>query len=278
MPTAPSSKTLFVCEGACLQPIDVICCILTAAMATTDHAPTYALALETSSTRGRIALGRGAGILETCALREPRAHAAELLPAIDALCASHGVRPDAIGHVFVSNGPGSFTGLRIGVTVARMLALATNAVLVAVPTLDVIAQNALADDDPPPDVVVVLDAKRKHVFAAGFELRDGVYHGTSAPTEVDPALYLAGRDRSVGLLGEGIGYHRSAIEQTGLRILAETLWPPRVETVYRIGFERAAAGECTQRDALLPIYIRPPEAEEKWQERKTRGPNTPNSL
>src|ERR1043166_5745410 len=232
-----------------------------------------ALAIETSSASGSVAVGRGAEVLGVRCFTRPRAHAVEFLPSIDELCREHRIAPAEIGLVFVSAGPGSFTGLRIGITAARTLALANGAKIVALPTLEVIAQNALDLSDAPQCVCVVLDAKRARVYTACFalsEARNGTdgkyakYVPMDAPREADPAAYLASQPRECAVLGEGVPYHQAAVSNSGLRILPPELFPPRVETVYRLGFARAMRGEFVPSRDLVPVYIRPPEAEEVW--------------
>jgi tRNA threonylcarbamoyladenosine biosynthesis protein TsaB len=229
----------------------------------------HALAFETSCAVGSVALGRGAEVLETRTLSRPKAHAVEFLPAVKALCETHHVEPSSIRRVYVSAGPGSFTGLRIGVTAARMIGFATGAGVVAVPTLEVIAQNALEIDPPPPRVAVVLDAKRNRVYTAAFVHHDGAYVPTCGALEADPFAFLSAQPDDCAVLGEGVLYHRTAIEKSSRPILPESLYRPRAETVYRLGFERAERGEFSDRRNLVPTYIRPPEAEEVW-ERKQR--------
>lgn len=231
---------------------------------------TWALAFETSTARGSIALGRGRQVLETRQFSAPRKHAVEFLPTIESLCHGYGIKPAAIRWVFVSIGPGSFTGLRIGVTAARMLALATGASIVAVPTAEAIAENALDATTPPRFVAVLLDAKRSRVFAATFSLIRGAYVPVSEPMEAEPGDYLGRQDPSCAVIGEGVAYHRPAVEASRMDILPETLWPPRAETVYRLGFTRAARGDVSNRRTLVPLYIRPPEAEEKFADTETR--------
>jgi len=241
---------------------------------TTTHLG-YGLAFETSGAIGQITLGDAGSTLETRSLSGPRRHAAEFLPTVAALCRDHSVNPSAIRHIYVSAGPGSFTGLRIGITAARMIALATGADIVAVPTLEVVAQNAM-DASPPPDyVAVVLDAKRKRVYAAAFRRLDIEYAPTSDPAEVAPADFLARQPRTCAVLGEGVAYHRKAIEASGLVVLPDALHAPRAETVYRLGVQRARRGLADDPRRLIPVYIRPPEAEEKWLLRQTRAPDGP---
>lgn len=269
-------------------------------MATTSESETaYGLAFKTSSALGEVALGQGSRVIEARAFSGPRRHAVEFLSTVDAICRSHQVRPSMIKRVYVSCGPGSFTGLRIGISAARAMGLACNARIVTLPTLEIIAQNAMflgrsegrplllggdaggvqpssgvgggwSSDEPPQRVAVVLDAKRKRVYAAAFVRRDDRYVATTDAIEADPAEFLAGQraiDKFCAVLGEGILYHKQAVEASGLPIVPESLYQPRAETVYRLGVAGASEGKFTDRRALIPTYIRPPEAEEKWNRR-----------
>jgi tRNA threonylcarbamoyladenosine biosynthesis protein TsaB len=237
--------------------------------------PWACLAVETSGRLGSVALGRGDEIKEAMTFSAARRHAVELLPIVEAICRKHGVRPADIGEVYVSGGPGSFTGLRIGITFAKVLTLGGRTRVVRVPTLDVIAQNALTLEHPPAHLAVVLDAKRGRVYAAVFELVGpgrSAYQCTSAPAEVEPADFLTRMPPGSAVVGEGIAYHRAAVESSGLVILPEACNPARAEEVYRLGRRRAAANQYDDPTTLTPIYIRRPEAEEVYERTQQTTP------
>lgn len=230
----------------------------------TEQANISVLALETSGRVGSVALGAGDSLVEARTFEAANSHGVELLPTVASICSRAGLTPDAIRQVYVSAGPGSFTGLRVGVTFAKALAFATGAKVVCVPTLAVIAANALDLSDPPPRVVPVLDAKRKRVYAAAFELRAGGYEPIDEPLERDPAEYLA-KQGPAGVLGEGVAIHRTVLEVTqGVTILPESLHRARAENVLALGRKLAAAGQFTDIGKLVPTYIRLPEAVERW--------------
>lgn len=235
----------------------------------------YGLAFETSGAIGGVALGRDGELMEGRRLSRPLRHAVEFVATLADLCHVHGVPPDRVGTIYVSVGPGSFTGLRIGIAAARMLSMASGARLVAVPTLDVIAQNALDLPDPPDRVAVVLDAKRRNTFAAVFARQANLYVPVSAPAEVEPTAFLteliSGGYRC-GVLGEGVAIHRAAIEGTGVAILPDELHAARCEMVYRLGHQLERQSRFTPRRELIPHYLRPPEAEEKWRRRQAQLP------
>jgi tRNA threonylcarbamoyladenosine biosynthesis protein TsaB len=232
-----------------------------------NHPPSleasHALAFDTSSAIGSVALGRGPDILDSRRLTAPFRHAAQFVPTIEALCRDHGVAPAGVRCVFVSIGPGSFTGLRIGVAVARAMALALEVGIVAVPTLEAIAQNAMDLPTPPRDIAVLLDAKRKNVYACAFALDDGRYRTAGDPAEVEPAAFLARQPSTCAVLGEGIAQHREVVEASGLEILPVELHAARAEAVYRLGWLGATEDRFTPARQLVPHYVRPPEAEEK---------------
>src|SRR5208282_2376277 len=113
-----------------------------------------ALAIETSGRLGSVALLQGSAVLVEQSFSHGLKHAAGLLPMIDQMVRGQGWEPADLQHVYISQGPGSFTGLRIGVTLAKTLSLATGARVVPVPSLQVLAHNAPADAT---NVIIVLD-------------------------------------------------------------------------------------------------------------------------
>lgn len=223
------------------------------------------LAIETSSRRGSVALVESGAVVAEEVFSQGLQHAAGLLPIIDSLMRGRGRTPGDLEQVYVSAGPGSFTGLRIGITVAKAIALASRRVkLVAVPTVRVLAENAPAEAR---QLVIVLDAKRGQIFTARFE-RDGDGDWLERePAHLDSlAEVLARSPRPVHLLGEGIPYHRAHIPSSGDVIVpGEEAWRPRAAVVAQLGMAMAAAGQFTEPDRLTPIYVRKPEAEEKWE-------------
>ncbi len=233
---------------------------------TVAHEPNI-LAIETSGRVGSVALACGCELKQSARFRADFSHAAELLPTIDELCHPLSWAPGDIDHVYLSIGPGSFTGLRIAVTLARTLALSIKADIVAVATLEVIAQNALLAGEPPPHVAVLLDAKRGQVYSAAFERAEGRYARTVHACIADPIEFLNGLPQPVSVLGEGVTYHREGLASVAHTELPEALWPPRMETVLKLGYEKAQRGEFVQATALGPVYLRRPEAEEVWERR-----------
>ncbi|MBC7784886.1 MAG: tRNA (adenosine(37)-N6)-threonylcarbamoyltransferase complex dimerization subunit type 1 TsaB, partial [Burkholderiales bacterium] len=126
-----------------------------------------ALALETSGRIGSVALVEDDQIVAADQFPHGLQHAATILPMIDRLTRARGWRPSDLQHVYVSVGPGSFTGLRIGVTLAKTLSLSIGCKIVAVPSARVLLMNV---PDEAREVIIVLDAKRGQIFTARYSL------------------------------------------------------------------------------------------------------------
>jgi tRNA threonylcarbamoyladenosine biosynthesis protein TsaB len=171
------------------------------------------------------------------------AHAGKLLVLVEDALAAAGAGWDDVERVAVGVGPGSFTGLRLGIATARGLAQARDLPLVGVSSLAALAAGASAD-------VAVIDARRGEVFA----LAEGAF-GPAAFAPDD----LAARIRSGWLtVGDGAVRFREPLERAGAVIPADDSPLHRVSAlqVCRLG----ATGDPADRDALLPDYRREPDA------------------
>jgi tRNA threonylcarbamoyladenosine biosynthesis protein TsaB len=223
-----------------------------------------AIAIETSGRVGSIAVVDGAGVVVEEQFQHGLKHAAQIVPIVDRLCRERSWSPRDLDHLYVSVGPGSFTGLRIGITLAKTLAFATGVKLVAVPTVRVLVENAPADAQ---HVIIVLDAKRDQIFTARFE-RDGAAWIEREPAHLGSLTDMLARSpRPVLLIGEGIPYHERFVpKEAGVAVSPPEMWSARAAAVAKLGIAMAARGEFADPYTLAPIYIRKPEAEERREE------------
>jgi tRNA threonylcarbamoyladenosine biosynthesis protein TsaB len=148
------------------------------------------LAVETSSRVGSVALWADGRTLAERATSQALRHGARLFVELREVHEAAGLRPADVGLIAVSQGPGSYTGLRIGLTAARTAAYVLDKPLLGVPSLDVIAENA------PPEwehVAAVLDAKRGEAYAALYARRGGELVRQTPYGVVRPAAHPPGQ-------------------------------------------------------------------------------------
>lgn|GEM_PF-211247 len=234
----------------------------------TGHTVIKALAIETSGRVGSVAAVRNGQVLQEISFPHGLGHAAGIVRLLNELCIAQGWRPRELSELYISIGPGSFTGLRIAVTLAKSVALAVGLKVVAVPSVRVLAMNA------PPEarhVLIVLDARRGQAYCARFErVDDGSATFGQVWLETRPAHVealdsaLADCPRPIYLLGEGIDYHRQRIvADAGIVITPAESWRARAGAVAALGWEMGRAGQFTEAQELAPLYLRLPEAQEK---------------
>ena len=236
------------------------------------------LAVETSGRLGSVAIAVGRQILAETAFSSPMRHSSEIFPAICSLLKRFGKTPKQIEHIYISVGPGSFTGLRIAVSIAKIMHLANSSKIVAVDTLDVIAANAddyiRQEKTEVEHIAVILDAKRGQFYTAAYQYTgdekrtasDGIWKKIFPDSLMTSSQFLdrfAGKAKPVWLLGEGLVYYEDKFKAEGIRFLDENYWTPRAEKVHMLGWKMAAAGQFADPLLLQPKYMRKPEAKEK---------------
>ena len=236
------------------------------------------MALETSASRGSVALGEGAQVFSEREFTADQKHAGELLATMAALLGEQGWEVGDLEHVYVSAGPGSFTGLRIGVTAAKVLGWAQVTKLVAVVSTEAAVLNvdeAMGGQEVRYGAVLI-DAKRKGVYGAVYErVASGDFSGSYIPgwrCVAAPRVMTAGelkeyKYRPMVVLGDGLRVHGEALAGEGVLHLGEEFWQPRARNVLRCGWLRAEGGLFVKPEELGPIYLRRPEAEERWGKR-----------
>ena len=191
-------------------------------------------------------------------------HARQLLPLARALLDRAGLRFADVERIGVGVGPGTFTGLRIGVATARALAQASGAELAAVSTLRALAAGT-GHDGP---VLAVLDARRGEAFAAAWRGDEELIAPRAVRPEVLPEL-VASRPEPAGTwlaAGDGAVAFRTTLEPAAVAVPADGNPCHRVSA---LAICRLAAGSApVARDALIPEYVRLPDAEEARRRRQ----------
>ncbi len=224
-----------------------------------------ALIIETSHQPGLVALAEADRLLAERRLDQARRHARDLAPAVAELLRQQDWKPRDIEVVIVGRGPGSYTGLRVGIMSAKTFAYATGCRLLAVDTFAAIARQA-----PPPAMVVdvIADAQQDKVYVQRYRREGMAWIAATELAIVHVDESVARLTSEVWVSGPGLEKHRARMP-AAVRVVDQAAWFPDAASVLGLGLERWRRGEADEPFKVEPLYLRPSSAEEKWDSRTT---------
>lgn len=237
--------------------------------------PDLVLAIETSHTRGSVALGQVGESPRLEMLPPGLVHARELHPAIDRVTQAYGATPADLDGIVVSHGPGSYTGIRVGVSTAKSLGYALDIPAIGRSSLETIARHAALESSHTGELWVVVDARRGTCYSARFRCESGAITRVSPDRLDEVAPLFASLDTDATLVGSGA---RTLPGAENFDRLPESLDCPDASSIFAVGATAFAAGASadltsnlppatgeidSDPHALMPVYFRPSEAEEK---------------
>ena len=238
----------------------------------------YILALDSTAIAATVALCDDEKMLSLSTIENGNTHSQTLLPMVEQTLSQFELRPTDVELFACSYGPGSFTGVRIGVSTVKGLAFGTGIPCIGVSTLEALAENLVGFDGI---LCPVMNARRNQVYNALFECKNGVITRLCE----DRAIALADLDAELAampnapvyLVGDGYDLAISALEASAGRIrntpvLLRTQNAYSVAQVARLQYER---GVRTSDSELVPVYLRPCQAERERMERLEKE-NTTN--
>jgi tRNA threonylcarbamoyladenosine biosynthesis protein TsaB len=216
------------------------------------------LIIETAHRQGHVALAVGERVVGTRPLEESRRHARDLAPRAQELLREQGWRARDLAGVIVGRGPGSYTGLRVGLISAKTLAYATGCTLLGVDTFAAIALQAPAEAST---VDVVADAQQGKVYVQRFIRGQGgalAIQLCSAWLEsLPPGSWVTGP--GLESLPADIPKHMQQAPSTD--------WLPRPESLLALALARLGRGEKDDPFTLEPLYLRASSAEQRWRKK-----------
>jgi tRNA threonylcarbamoyladenosine biosynthesis protein TsaB len=230
------------------------------------------LLLETSGAVGLVGLGLGPRILAQQALDLHHRHNRDLAPLVASLLQGASWRARDLQAVIVSRGPGSYTGLRVGIMSAKTLAYATGCGLVAVETFACLARQAPQEVK---SLEVIADAQQGNIYTQAFERNGstGVWQVASELSVEPLSEWLARRQDSIWVTGPGLLRYAEQVGRAE-KTLPSEFWLPKLGTLLEMGIEQGpiAADDLL---ALEPLYLRPSSAEQKWDNLGKNSLNSP---
>lgn len=218
------------------------------------------LILETSGRVGQVAVAAGPLLLQLRSLDEARRHARDLAPTVATLLAEQNWKPRDLQAVIVSRGPGSYTGLRVGIMSAKTLAYATGCALIAI---DTFAAVALQSPDEAQTVDVLADAQQDKLYWQRFACAGTAWRPAAELQIMAATDWLKQRDASAWVTGAGLRVLGDRLS-TDSRVVAAERWEPKVESLLQLGLARYQAGQRDDPWILEPLYARASSAEEKF--------------
>jgi len=216
------------------------------------------LGIDTATWTATAGVVRDGEVLGEGVYREERSHTRSLTQLVDRVLGDAGLAIADVDGLAVSIGPGSFTGLRVGLALAKGIAFAGGLPIAAVSTLEALAWAA--DAAPGDTVCAALDARKREVYAASFSMTpDGPRRET--PDEALAPAALAERLRPGTILVGDAGDAYGAVLGARAVLRPFVTHHPRGSIVARLGWQRLCAGAAEPIGPLEPVYVRPPDAE-----------------
>lgn len=201
-------------------------------------------------------------------------HSQTIMPMLEHLKNLIEIDLEKVDAIAVTSGPGSFTGLRIGVSSAKAMAMALEVPLIGIPTLDVMANNITYTDAI---ICPIMDARRNQVYTAYYEWRgeELVRLSDHLGIEIDELLELLKQtNRKVIFLGDGVKVFKEKIESIlghQANFAPSFLMMQRAGTLAHLACTAFEKGECVDPNTFVPLYLRKSQAEREREEREASG-------
>ncbi len=221
------------------------------------------LSIETATGCGSVALTRGTlqdgTLLAEYTHRPDITHSRKLLGLVEHVMGMEQVGWQDVDGISVSLGPGSFTGLRIGLAAAKGLAMAAGIPLAGIPTLEALAWQCRGATRP---VCSLIDARKGQVYAAGYDFVNGRLTAQGETRAIDPEQLAAQIDTPTIFVGPGIqAYPEIFHHHPDIECVPQAIVHPRAGMVGFLGAQQLAQNDGPAPDSLVPCYIRASEAQ-----------------
>jgi tRNA threonylcarbamoyladenosine biosynthesis protein TsaB len=231
------------------------------------------LAIDTTADVCSVALCDEVRLVAEMTVNTGNTHSQTLLPLVEQVLKITNTSIDDIELFACSTGPGSFTGVRIGVATVKGIAYGRNIPCASVSTLEALAYNLIGFDGI---ICPVMNARRSQVYNALFECEGGNLKRLCD----DRALAISELDEELGttakhlyLVGDGYSITESGFKKTKISYVPERQRYQSAYSVAQVALNKYKLGEYVDDAALVPIYLRPSQAERERQERLSKESN-----
>ncbi len=224
------------------------------------------LAVDTTTKSCSVAVVAHSGLLSEITTTNDETHARHLMGMVDQVLALAGIGLEAIDGFAVTRGPGSFTGLRIGLSSIKGLGMATGKPIVPVSSLETLAVQATPASGASGIIVALIDAYRREVFLAGYRFKENQMIAVIPETVIAPEKVvdvISDVSDSAVLVGSGVVTYRQKFAATSgasIRFSPDINHTIRAATVGRIGLNRLDSDGLNATD-IRPVYLRKSDAQ-----------------
>ena len=214
------------------------------------------LGIDTSSKYLSIALSEDDSIIAEHSFLLDRKHSSLLIPKISQMLEENNISLSNIDAFIVGLGPGSFTGLRIGVSTVKGFGIATGKPCIGVPSLDALALNV---DEKKSIIVPVIDAKRENLYSAVYERKNNRIIKKTNHLLLGVNELMKKVKKEAVFLGDGIELYKNKIAQLNKRavFLEDKYWYPKASNLIRLGIAKIKKYKRKDLSKLNPIYLYP---------------------
>ncbi len=210
------------------------------------------VALESSTRRASVAAQASGNPIAEAWLESERAHASDLLPALDGLVTRIGSTPADLKAVCVGTGPGSYTGLRVGIATAMGIARASGATALGVPSGETLCFGSCL---PGESMILLLDARSGEIYYARYRRLEDEVETIDPPRVVVPSEVANLTDDEIAIFGDATVGAAAGLSISALARLRTDV-VPAARDLLELGSRRIARGITTPLDVLEPLYLR----------------------
>lgn len=231
----------------------------------------FILGIDTATRVAGAAVVNGERLVSERFIHNLQTHSQNIIPMIQQVMDDAGLKPADLSGIAVTGGPGSFTGLRIGMSVAKTMSMVLKIPVIGVSTLRAMAWNLYGAEGL---ICPILDARKNEVYTCIYQSAPDGLHKLADPAALSPerlfSLLAEHPGEKVTFIGDGVPVYGQALkEKLGDCALFGTMINsfPRASAVAELGLYQLKEGRLSDPTFLQPIYLRKSEAELTWEEK-----------
>jgi tRNA threonylcarbamoyladenosine biosynthesis protein TsaB len=216
----------------------------------------FILSIETSTTVCSVALSKDGHTISSLEEHQANSHAAILTVLINQILSNEDIKTEQLSAVAVSSGPGSYTGLRIGVSVAKGICYASKIPLIALPTLQIMAANAVSKIDAKENILLcpMIDARRMEVYSALYQCDLQLVQDVAAEIITEDSYKNLLTDQKILFVGNGAGKCRPLIQHHNA-LFMDDVYAPAAEMAI-LAFEKYTKQQFEDVAYFEPFYLK----------------------